>query len=209
VLQYSGLIMRFARFITFEGEETAVMTTEQQPRSALGVVLAGVGPGTQATIYRYTGRGYDVRSVALDDRADVETNLGAVRSAIDELAARTPGAKVAVVGYGPGGRYAFLAVTRLGADGAAAFHGTDIGRHLNEAALAKKPISFHFGDDDTYVPFEEVRAIKGALEGFATVEIYRYPGVGQGFALRGDAGYDETTALQAERRVFAILDGLD
>ncbi len=105
------------------------------------------------------------------------------------------------------GGYAFLALTRLGADAAAAFHGTGIG-YLDEAPAAKLPLSLHFGDGDERVPFEEVRAIKGALEGFATTEIYRYPGVGHGFAMREDTGFSEFAALQAERRVFAFLDAL-
>ena len=63
-------------------------------------------------------------------------------------------------------------------------------------------MSLHFGDADERVPFEEVRAIKGALEGFGTTEIYRYPGVGHGFALPGDPGYDESAARDAQRRVF-------
>ena len=50
--------------------------------------------------------------------------------------------RIAVVGYGLGGRYAFLAVTRLGADAAAAFYGNDIGAHLNEASRVKKPSNF-------------------------------------------------------------------
>ena len=105
------------------------------------------------------------------------------------------------MGYGFGGRYVFLAVARLGAEAAAVFHGTGIGEYLAESQGLATPMTFHFGDADERVPFEEVRKIKGALEGFATTEIYRYPGVGQGFALRGDAGYDEAAALQAERRV--------
>ena len=71
------------------------------------------------------------------------------------------------------------------------FYGSGIGRHLSEAARAVKPLSLHFGDADEDVPFDEVRAIKGALEGFGTTEIYRYPGVGSDFALSGHAGYDE------------------
>src|SRR5258708_23358726 len=110
------------------------------------------------------------------------------------LAERVPGGKIAVVGYGFGGRYAYLAVTRLGADGAAAFYGAGIGDYLGEASRAKLPLTFHFGDDDELVPIEEVRRIKGALEGFATTEIYRYPGVGHGFALRGHPGSHETSA---------------
>ena len=171
------------------------MTSESQPRNALGVVLAGIPPGAPE-VERFAARGYDVLALELDEAAGVELNLQAVQTAMDALVARPAAGPTAVVGYGAGGRYAYLALTRLGADGAAAIRGTDIGRHLDEASRAKKPLSLHFSDDDERVPFAEVRAIKGALEGFATTEIYRYP------------VYDATAAEQAERRVFAVLDGL-
>lgn len=183
------------------------MATEQQP-PVLGVVLLGVPGGSRGTPDVYAGRGYDVLIAQIDDVADVERGLESVRSAMQTLAGRATTGKIAVVGYGAGGRYAYLAVTRLGADAGAAFHGTGIGAHLDEAARARQPLTLHFGDADARVPFEEVRAIKGALEGFATTEIYRYPGAGHGFALRGDPGFDEVSAAQAERRVFAILDAL-
>lgn len=173
----------------------------------LGVVLVGLPASARSVRERFAARGYDVQMVELDETAGVERGLEAVRAAMATLAARGPG-KAAVVGYGEGGRYAYLAVTRLGADAGAAFYGAGIGAHLVEAARAKQPLTFHFGDADERVPFEEVRAIKGALEGFATTEIYRYPGVGHGFALSDHPGYDEAAALQAERRVFAVLDGL-
>lgn len=162
----------------------------------LGVVLVGLPPGADATLEVFRAKGYEVLAV--------EPGLENVRAAIDALAGR----RVAVVGYGSGGGDAFLAITRLGADGAAAFYGSGIGPYLSEAARAVKPLSLHFGDADRDVPFEEVRAIKGALEGFATTEIYRYPKVGHGFALRGDPGYDEAAARDAERRVFSFLDAL-
>jgi dienelactone hydrolase len=188
--------MRSARFITSEGEG-GVMTT-------LGVVLAGVAAGATSTIERYTARGYNVRIADIDEAMSIDDALERVRLAMAELS----GGKVAVVGYGAGGRYAFLAVTRLGADAAAVFHGSGIGDHLAESAFAKMPLTFHFGDDDDHVPFAEVRTIKGALEGFGTTEIYRYPGARDGFALRDDPNYDEASALAAERRVFAVLDRL-
>ncbi len=184
------------------------MDSEQQPGNALGVVLVGLPAGSRTTLDRFAARGYDVLAVDVDEAAGVEGGLASVRQGMDALHEHASGGKIAVVGYGYGGRYAFLALTRLGADAAAAFHGAGIGAHLDEAPAAKLPLSLHFGDDDDRVPFEEVRAIKGALEGFATTEIYRYPGAGHGFALREDAGYNEFAALQAERRVFAFLDGL-
>ncbi len=134
-------------------------------------------------------------------------NVGQVRDRHCVQDRMTAG-KIAVVGYGFGGKYAILALTRLGADAAAAFYGTGIDAHLAEAPAAKLPLSLHFGDDDDRVPFAEVRRIKGALEGFPTTEIYRYPGVGHGFAMREHAGFDEPTALAAERRVFNFLDAL-
>ena len=184
------------------------MDSEQQPGEVLGVVLVGLPAGSRATLERFTARGYDVLAVDVDEAAGPDGGLAAVRWGMNALREHATAGKIAVVGYGYGGRYAFLALTRLGADAAAAFHGAGIGAHLDEAPLAKLPLSLHFGDDDERVPFEEVRAIKGALEGFATTEIYRYPGAGHGFAMREDACFDEPAALDAERRVFAFLDAL-
>jgi carboxymethylenebutenolidase len=184
------------------------MDSQQQPETGLGIVLIGLPPGSRATLERFAARGYDVLAVDVDEAAGVEGGLASVTWGMDALREHATDGKIAVVGYGFGGRYAFLALTRLGADAAAAFHGSGIGAHLGEAPAAKLPLSLHFGDDDERVPFDEVRAIKGALEGFATTEIYRYPGAGHGFAMREDAGFNEFAALQAERRVFAFLDAL-
>jgi dienelactone hydrolase len=186
--------MRSARFITSEGEERSIMSGEDDPPGRLGVVLVGIPAGDRGAIERYVERGYDVLVAPVEPEADVTAGLAALRSAMAALAARTE--NVAVVGYGFGGKYAFLAVTRLGAAAAGALRGAGIGAHLDESARAKKPLSFHFADDDVAVPFTEVRAIKGALEGFGTTEIYRYPTLGA------------ETMLQAERRVFAVLDSL-
>jgi carboxymethylenebutenolidase len=185
------------------------MSSEEPARTGPGVVLVGVPADEHALMERYAARGYIVRSAAVTEDAPVEDGLDAVRAAMDGLATRPDwNGQIAVAGYGHGGRYAFLAVTRLGADAAVAFHGIGIGQHLDEASRVKKPLSFHFADADEFVPFEEVRAIKGALEGFGTTEIYRYPGAHQGFALAGSAGYDEEAAAQAERRAFAVLERL-
>jgi carboxymethylenebutenolidase len=184
------------------------MDSQQQPGDGLGIVLVGLPAGSGVTHERFVARGYDVLAVDVDDAAGVEGGLTAVARGMRALREHASARKIAVVGYGFGGRYAFLALTRLGADAAAAFHGSGIGAHLDEAPNAKLPLSLHFGDDDDRVPFEEVRAIKGALEGFATTEIYRYPGAGHGFAMREDAGFNEPAAHEAERRVFAFLDAL-
>jgi dienelactone hydrolase len=169
------------------------MTSKSSPAD-LGIVLVGVPATDRAVREQFEARGYPILVADVDDGGDIDAVLAVVRAAMDAVAARAR--KVAVVGYGAGGRYAFLAVTRLGADAAAALRGTNIGVHLDESMRVKKPLSFHFADDDARVPFEEVRAIKGALEGFGTTEIYRYP------------TFDEAAVRQAETRVFAFLDSL-
>ncbi len=158
----------------------------------VGVVLVGLPPGDHATIERFAARGFSVREAVAE--ADLDAGLAAVRAAMDALA--VDAARIAVVGYGPGGRYAFLAVTRLGADAAGAIAGTRIGEYLGESAHVKKPLSFHFADDDERIPVAEVRRIKGALEGFGTTEIYRYP------------AFDDEARTAAEGRVFAVLASL-
>jgi carboxymethylenebutenolidase len=117
--------------------------------------------------------------------------------------------KIATLGYCFGGRYAFVGVTQLGADAAVAFHGTAIGKHVDEATACKgKGISFHFGDEDPLIPPDEVAAIKGALEGFPDAMIFRYPGAKHGFAQLGAGAYDASATELAEKRAFDMLDGL-
>jgi carboxymethylenebutenolidase len=175
-----------------------------------GLVLVGVrGAAAQATADRFAARGYRVAVADLPASGDDGETLAAVRAAMASLAADAAcNGRIAVVGYGRGGAYAFLGATRLGAAAAVAFHGNGIGARLREASQVRVPLSFHFGDDDPAVPPAEVRAIKGALEGFATAEIYRYPGAGHGFTRADGPGYDRAAAELAERRAFDVLERL-
>jgi carboxymethylenebutenolidase len=117
--------------------------------------------------------------------------------------------KVAVLGFCMGGRYAFLSLTRLGADAAAAFHGNDIEKHLDEASKLRDPkMSFHFGEEDPQIPMDTVKLVKGGLEGFPGVMIYTYPGCKHGFAQSNAPAYDAAAAELAYRRAFEMLDGL-
>lgn len=172
---------------------------------ALGIVLIGVPADATSTIAGYMSAGHDVLTLDIAEDEALDAGLDRVRAALATLAERNANGKVAVVGYGHAGRYAFLALTRLDADAAAGFYPSGLGPYLKEAPAVRKPLSLHFGDADENVPFEEVRAAKGWLEGIGIVEIYRYPGAGHGFALPGHPGFQEAAAAEARRRVEAFL----
>ena len=115
---------------------------------------------------------------------------------------------VAVLGYCFGGEFAYLATARLGAAGAVAFHGVGIGKHLDLAASIAVPMSLHFGDDDRFVPNEEVAAIAAAHAAQPAVEIYRYAGAKHGFAQSEAAAYDPAAAQLSDDRALAMLAAL-
>ena len=102
--------------------------------------------------------------------------------------------KVAVLGFCFGGRYAHLATTRLGANAAAAFHGTMIGLHLDEVNKVNVPVSYHFGDQDPVVPMDEVNAIQKAFSGKPNAEIKVYQGATHNFSMPKKEGYHPAAA---------------
>jgi carboxymethylenebutenolidase len=139
------------------------------------------------------------------DEATVLADLGVCMEYLRDPA-RGNG-KVAILGYCFGGLFAYYGTTRLGADAGVAFHPTGIQDHLDEALRVRAPLSIHIGDDDPWVPLDAIRAIKGALEGFAHVMVYRYPAMKHGFTQAGGASYDRASAELAESRAFDMLDG--
>ena len=141
------------------------------------------------------------------DAFDLSRGLADLQTEIDTLRA-DPGCngKVGVLGYGFGGRLAYLSITRLDADAAVAIEPTAMTIYLDEGSRATRPLGFHFGDDDALVPFEDVRAVKGTLEGIGTCDIYRYPHMAHGFATRGHKAYDADAAALVEKRALAKFD---
>jgi carboxymethylenebutenolidase len=105
--------------------------------------------------------------------------------------------KVAVLGFCFGGRYAHLSTTRLGANAAAAFHGTMIGLHLDEVGKVNVPVSYHFGDQDPVVPMDEVEAIQKAFAGKPNAEIKVYQGATHNFSMPKKDGYHPAAAKAA------------
>ena len=129
-----------------------------------------------------------------------------VQTAIDYLKAQ-PGCNgnVGVIGFCFGGKYAYLATTRLGVRAAASFHGVGIGEYLSEANRVAGRLSLHFGDNDPIVPMNEVDAIVAALRANKQVDIGIYAGAEHNFTRKGGPTYQEKAAVESERASDAAL----
>lgn len=144
-------------------------------------------------------------AVAFDrfGKFDLDQGLKDVEDLIADLKAHPRcNGKVAVLGFCFGGRLAYLAAARLGADAAGAFHGTAIGQHLDEVAKVDVPVSFHFGEEDPIVPMDEVNAIREAFAGKAAAEIKTYPGATHNFSMPQKDGYNPPVAKVSRAAVL-------
>ncbi len=143
---------------------------------------------------------------ARSDNFDVEQGVRDLADAIAHVRAMDKcNGKVVVFGYCFGGRFAYLAGTRLGVEGAVSFHGVAMGQHLEEADRLSCPLSIHVGDSDPVVPMEEIEAVKAAIGAKPGVEIRVYPGVGHGFTGKGRANYNETADVESNRAALALI----
>lgn len=104
---------------------------------------------------------------------------------------------VGVLGFCFGGRYAHLAAARFGANAAAAFHGTLIGKHLDETSEITCPVSYHFGSEDPVVPMDEVADIKKSYASHANAEIVVHEGATHNFSMPQKQGYHPQAAKAA------------
>jgi carboxymethylenebutenolidase len=140
---------------------------------------------------------------------DFEKGMSDVEDLIKDLKAHPRcNGKVAVLGFCFGGRYAHLAASRLGADAAAAYHGTMIGLHLDEVDKISCPVSWHFGDQDPVVPMEEVGQIKEAFAGHGNAEIVVYEGAGHNFSMPQKDGYHPEAAAASRASVLRCFQSM-
>jgi carboxymethylenebutenolidase len=210
--------------------EAHLALPEGRPAPAIIVVssIYGVTQGLKNTMARYAERGFitiapdffwrtapgplehGINEIAVQ-RAhgyDINDGIDDMRRTRDVLAARPEwNGKFAVLGFCFGGKHALLGLTRLGADAAAAFHGSGIHLHLDEAQSVTKPFSFHFAGNDPLVPPEQVERIRAALHG-KPGEIAVYDDALHGFAREESPRYNAAAAQLSEERSFAWLDSL-
>ena len=137
---------------------------------------------------------------------DLEQGIKDIEDVIADLKKRPEcNGKIGMLGFCFGGRYVHLSAARLGIDAGAAFHGTAIGKNLEETNNITCPMSLHFGDNDPVVPMEEVNAIKAAYAGKANVDILVYEGAGHSFSMPRNQGYDANVAKTSRESVLALF----
>jgi carboxymethylenebutenolidase len=146
--------------------------------------IFGVGSYLRAAAGRLSDLGYTVlapdlfwrseRGVALDHDAaglergielvgmlDFELALSDLERALEHLR-RLPetGGRAGVVGFCLGGRLAYSVACRYGPDVAVSYYGSGIADALGEAKNLECPIVFHFGDEDGYIPIDQIERIR-------------------------------------------------
>ena len=163
------------------------------------------------TIPGTLGRDGEGRAKAVErsENFDVEQGVRDLGDAVAFVKAMPQSnGKVAVFGYCFGGRFAYLAATRLGVDAAVSFHGVAIGQHLDEADNLACPLAIHVGDQDPVVPMDEIAATKAAIGAKPGVEIRVYPGIGHGFTGKGRANYDAFADGESNRAAAALIEAM-
>ena len=175
----------------------------------LAVPAAGSGPGlvllcqdkdaeTQAIADLYAAEGY----VVLSPEPEID-GIGATVAALRGRSECT--GKVGVLGFGQGGKLAYLAGAEAGIDCAVVYHGTGIEAALDLAPRIHCPLVMHLAENDPQVPAEAVARIKAAFDGRPEIGIYVYPGVARGFERPASANYNKPAAGLAHSRSIALL----
>jgi carboxymethylenebutenolidase len=116
--------------------------------------------------------------------------------------------RIAAIGFCMGGRTAFLAASRAGADAAVSLYALGIAKHLDEVRNVSVPVQFHYGLNDEHIPKSEIDAVAGAAKDNANAEVHLYPGAGHGFFTAGRPAYHPQAVAAASAHIDRLLSKL-
>jgi carboxymethylenebutenolidase len=136
------------------------------------------------------GRGYRLQIPKEKTLLDLGASLNVVKHA----------GRVAVVGYCWGGTLAYLAAGQLPISCAVSYYGGQIAKeHLDKPP--KRPVLYHFGDRDPYIPPADIEKIRAADPNGV---FHTYP-ADHGFNSDERASYEPASAQLARERTLAFL----
>jgi carboxymethylenebutenolidase len=113
--------------------------------------------------------------------------------------------KVAAIGFCMGGRTAFLAAARAGADAAVSLYALGIALHLDEVRLVNVPVQLHYGLDDEHIPKSEIDAVVDAAKANSKVEVHLYAGAQHGFFTKDRPAYNNEAVAAATVHIDRLL----
>jgi carboxymethylenebutenolidase len=135
------------------------------------------------------GRGYVMQLKPEQTLKDMAAALTVIRHA----------ARIGAVGYCWGGRLAYLAACELPLACAVVYYGSGITQLLPRAP--KKPVMYHFGEQDPHIPLSDVEKIRAAD---TTGVFHLYP-AGHGFNCDERPAYHAESAALGRRRTLEFL----
>ena len=195
-----------------------------EPKGAVVVIqeIFGVNEHIRAVVDGFAADGYVAIAPQLFDRAErdleldysdesmarggqLKTDLGFdgpvmdIDAAIGSVTVRD--LKAVTVGYCWGGALAWLSATRLGESlyGAVSYYGA-VGPFMKETPLC--PTMLHFGEEDAWIPMEQVEAFRAA---HPDSKVYTYK-AGHGFNCDMRGSYDAHSARLARDRTMAFIE---
>jgi carboxymethylenebutenolidase len=134
------------------------------------------------------GRGYRLQIPKEKTLLDLTASINVVKHA----------GRVAVVGYCWGGTLAYLAACDLPISCAVSYYGGQIAK---EAGKPRRPVLYHFGEKDPYIPPADIEKIRAADPNGV---FHLYP-ADHGFNCDERASYDAASAQLARQRTLAFL----
>jgi len=156
--------------------------------------------------------GYDKleRAIALMQQVDDGKFVDDMRATLGYLKSRenVDGQKLGVTGFCMGGRLSFLTACALPDEIAASapFYGGGIVNHLDQADRIHCPMSLFFGEQDPYIPMDQVRQIGAKLEQLGkSYQLKSYPGADHGFFCSERASYQEAAASDAWKTLLGFF----
>jgi carboxymethylenebutenolidase len=135
------------------------------------------------------GRGYRLQIPKEKTMLDLTACINVVKHA----------GRVAVAGYCWGGTLAYLAACELPIMCAVSYYGGQIKDHLDKHP--KRPVLYHFGEKDPYIPMSDVDRIRAADP---TGLFHVYP-ADHGFNCEERGSYDAESARLARERTLDFL----
>lgn len=113
--------------------------------------------------------------------------------------------KLGALGFGLGGRLAYLAAARTDLDAAVGYCPIGLETLLCERTAIACPIALHFAEADDAVPPDTRQAVRQGLSDCQNARVHLYPSCGHGFHDPKGETFDKAAALMAHARSIALF----